>query len=233
MRAAANLVLHLASIVGLSQCGRSALHRCEYVRLPPTCRLRWWFVRRCNDARFGAGHGAGTSGSAHAGAGGSTQQAQSGHGGSQAQHGPDASTRLPDAQVDDDASNGTSNPHVDAGDQQDDAGALNFDGTYTCQGSQPYANDCTDPLIDSAFQSTGYTWTLDVTGSQVTITSIGFDQDQIACTGSWSSTLFECSAAWGRAGRVCDNTLHLRAQSNGDLTFWIAMRDAEQANCHR
>lgn len=120
--------------------------------------------------------------------------------------------------------------HEDSG-AEDDAGGTDVDGVYACRGGQPYANDCTDPLIDSAFQSSAYVWTLAVSGNALSTTSIGFDQDHIACSGSWSGDLFNCSAEWSRAGRVCNNMLHVRRESNDTLTFWIGTRDQEVAHC--
>lgn len=119
----------------------------------------------------------------------------------------------------------------DAGDN--DAGPVSRDGHYSCHALQGYAYDCVDPLLDSAFQVDPYTWSLDLTAGHLTIDSIGFDQAQIVCDGTWSSTEFSCFAQWSRAGRVCDNTLHLKIEPNDQFTFSVGTRLEELANCAR
>jgi hypothetical protein len=126
-------------------------------------------------------------------------------------------------------------PAADSGSQaDDDAGAIPRDGSYTCQPSQPFAYDCVDPWLSSSYQRPdggGSSWTLMLANGRLTLDGYGFDQAQITCDGSWSGDMFTCAAQWSRAGRVCDNTLHLRAQPDGVLIFSVAMRLEELASC--
>jgi hypothetical protein len=147
---------------------------------------------------------------------------------------PDAApARDAAASSDDDAGDAAAN----GGDQvDDDAGDLGRDGIYTCQPEQPFGYDCVDPWLDSAYQrpdAGGSSWTFTLANGRLTLDGYGFDQAQIACTGSWSGDTFTCAAQWSRAGRMCDNALHLRAQTDGTLIFSVAMRLEELASCQR
>jgi hypothetical protein len=198
---------------------------------------------RCSSGPAGAGSAsersdagsAGTTTIAGRGSSGNGAQPEGGVGQAGQGTGPgDAAARLVDAAAtavgDDDAQ--THNP--DTGVDLDDSGVISgADGSFACRGDQPYANDCTEPLVDSQFQSDPYSWTLELLSGHLTITSIGFDQDHFGCTGSWSSGEFACVADWSRAGRVCDNTLRLRSVTNDELIFWIGDRDGERAICRR
>lgn len=119
---------------------------------------------------------------------------------------------------------------------EDDAGVIERDGTYTCMPLQNYAYDCVEPWLDSVYQRPdggGSAWPLQLDDGHLTLDGYGFDQAQISCTGSWTGDEFTCAAQWSRAGRVCDNALHLRAQPDGSLIFSVAMRLEELASCHK
>jgi hypothetical protein len=139
----------------------------------------------------------------------------------------DAATRGDDDAGDAAADGGS---HAD-----EDAGDFGRNGVYTCQPEQPFAYDCVEPWLDSAYQRPdgGSSWTLTLANGRLTLDSYGFDQTQIACDGSWSVDTFTCAAQWSRAGRVCDNPLHLREQSDGVLIFSVAMRLEELASCQK
>jgi hypothetical protein len=138
----------------------------------------------------------------------------------------DAGTR------DDDAGN----PAADGGKHDDDdASVIDRDGTYTCMPLQDSAYDCVDPWLDGVYQRPdgGSAWTFHLENGQLTLDGYGFDQAQISCTGSWTGDQFTCAAQWSRAGRTCDNALHLRAQPDGSLIFSVAMRLEELASCRK
>lgn len=120
-------------------------------------------------------------------------------------------------------------------DHDDDAGVIGHDGMYTCMPLQNYAYDCVDPWLDAVYQRPdgGSAWTFQLESGQLVLDGYGFDRAQISCTGSWSADAFTCAAQWSRAGRVCDNMLHLRAQPDGSLIFSVGMRLEELASCHK
>ena len=82
-----------------------------------------------------------------------------------------------------------------------------FDGTYTCHSDQSGGDSCSQPLFEPGIQ---VSWSLALTGGELT-----------------------CGATWTRAGRVCSLPLHLRAQADGSLSFWINTVTSQTATCAR
>ena len=105
-----------------------------------------------------------------------------------------------------------------------------FDGTYACATDQLGGDSCSAPLFDPSIQAS---WTMTMAAGHMTITSTGFDQPAIACDGAWSAGLYTCTATWTRAGRVCTLPLHVQAQANQTMTFWINTVTSQTATCTR
>ena len=104
-----------------------------------------------------------------------------------------------------------------------------YDGAYGCTTDQFGGDSCSAPLFDSGIQAS---WPLVMAGGDLTITSAGFDQPTLHCTGSWDAGgVFTCNASWTRAGRVCMLPLHLRLEADQTLTFWINTITTTTASC--
>jgi hypothetical protein len=173
-----------------------------------------------------SGRGGSAAGSGHAGEGGGGATGTAGRaaeGGRGAAAGGGGGKSAADAGLAD----------LDAGDL-DDSGADHEtrDGSYRCRGEQALGDSCSEPLVDSQFGASDH-WTLDVAGDQLTITSVGFDQTEFGCSGTWSSNDFVCDATWTRAGRQCPSTLHLRRETDATLTFWINNQNETLASCRK
>jgi len=125
---------------------------------------------------------------------------------------------------------------ADSGTDLDDAGvnqSASLNGSYQCRVSGSFGNSCQEPLVAVDFNGGDYWWTLEVADESLTITSIGFDTEQLHCEGIANNEEFSCTLAWSRAGRSCSAVARLSRNADASLHFQLGAPDVEQARCSR